>query len=74
MALHGELIPRHGARPEELKARGAAIQSWFADFLRQRAEAGDDVDSWLGEEAVGDLLHGKLPQPLAARCLRVMHG
>jgi hypothetical protein len=74
MTLHGELIPRHDATPAELKALGAAIQAWFTAFQRQRAEAGDDVDGWLDEEAVGDLLHGELPQPLAARCLRVMHG
>ncbi len=74
MTLHGELMPRLDATPDELKALGAAIQAWFAAFQRQRAEAGDDIDGWLDEDAVGDLLHGELPQRLVARCLRVMHG
>jgi hypothetical protein len=74
MTLHGELIPRQNATPEDLKALGAAIQAWFMGFQRQRAEAGEVVDGWLDDDAVGDLLQGELPQPLAARCLRLLHG
>jgi hypothetical protein len=74
MIIHGELVPRHDATPEKLKALGAAIEAWFADFLRQQTEAGEEVDGWLDEDALGDLLHGELPQPVAGRCLHVMHG
>jgi hypothetical protein len=74
MTIHGDLIPRRDATPEQLKALGAAIQAWFSGILRQRAEAGDEADGWLDEDAVADLLHGELPQPMAARCLPLLHG
>jgi hypothetical protein len=70
MALSCEVFPRLSATSEELKALGRAIPAWFAAFLRERP----DVDGWLDEDAVADLLHGELPQPLAARCLRILHG
>src|SRR4029077_18078267 len=70
MSLTGEVFPRPSATSEELKALGNAIPVWFAAFLRERPGA----DGWLDEDAVADLLHGELPQPLAARCLRIMHG
>jgi hypothetical protein len=70
MSLTGEVFPRPTATPDELKTLGHAIRGWFAAFLRERP----GVDAWLDEDAVADLLHGELPQPMAGRCLRIMHG
>jgi hypothetical protein len=70
MSLNGVLFPRLGATSDELKTLGRAIQHWFTAFLQEHPA----MDGWLDHDAVDDLLHGELPQPLAGRCLRIMHG
>jgi hypothetical protein len=70
MSLNCEVHPRNSANSAELKELGKAIRAWFTAFLQERP----DTDAWLDEDAVADLLYGELPQPLAARCLRVLHG
>ena len=64
MTTNVELTPRRTLAPDELKRLGAALESWFANFLRQRPE----TDGWIDQDALDDLLAGELPklQPFIA--------
>src|SRR5438309_2366002 len=62
MLIECEFIPRTGATQEQLKALGAALQSWYRDELKPGSEP-DYVDS----RALDDLLQGQLPQPWSVR-------
>lgn len=65
MTLNCELIPCHDAAPDDLKRLGAALKAWFDAFLSEHAQ----VDGWLDQDAVNDLLAGELPLPFVLRCL-----
>jgi hypothetical protein len=65
MTMNVELTPLRSLAPAELKRLGAALESWFTDFLRDRPE----VDGWIDQDALDDLLAGELPKPFILRCL-----
>ena len=41
------------------------MEIWFTNFLCERP----DVDGWIDQDALADLLAGELPKPFILRCL-----
>ena len=66
MTLNVELTPRRSLTPNDLKRLGTALETWLVTFLRDHPE----VDGWMDQDAVADLLAGELPKPFILRCLR----
>lgn len=69
MPLHGEIVPRAEARPEQFKALGAALRRWFGAYVDELKAGGPDVKGWIDESALRDLEAGDLPQPTLLRFL-----
>jgi hypothetical protein len=69
MLLHGEIVPRADASPDQFKSLGAGLRRWFHAWLDEFTQAGQDVDGWVNDDALADLEAGELPQPTLLRFL-----
>lgn len=69
MTVHGEIVPRPDASPEQCKALAAALERWFAACLAELGRQDADVDGWLDLASLDDLRAGELPQPAVLRLL-----